>query len=211
MIKRLIFDIDNTLIDWKPEYDDSMKKALGKLQFPYDDVFFKKLVDAIEHYECVYPNYNKDNMLTLMYNYSGEYLPEAFFNLWQEELGFCADKADDDLIETLDYLHSKYELVILSNWFANAQTKRLETSGILKYFDYLYFPEAFTIKPTPMSFLTSIGNHMASECIMIGDNINSDIEAAISTGINAIYYNRDGVKQSKYKSIKHLIELKDIL
>lgn len=35
MIKRIIFDIDNTLIDWKAEYWDCLKNVFDELNLPY--------------------------------------------------------------------------------------------------------------------------------------------------------------------------------
>lgn len=211
MKKRLIFDIDNTLIDWKDEYYDSMKRAFNKLNYPCNEELFLNLVKANDAYEYEYLTYNKKDMLDCLYKYSGVNMPDGFFELWQEELGICSDKLGPDLIETLEYLQSKYELTILSNWFAYAQTKRLENAGILKYFSHLYFPETFTLKPTPESYIKAAEGHNISECIMIGDSIRCDIEGSKMVGMDAIYYNRDGIDCSEYKSIRNLKELKDIL
>ena len=43
MIKRVIFDIDNTLIPWKKEYDDEIYKALKEMKREYTEEEVKKL------------------------------------------------------------------------------------------------------------------------------------------------------------------------
>ena len=37
MIKRVIFDIDNTLIPWKSEYDKEIEKVLDELNIQYTE------------------------------------------------------------------------------------------------------------------------------------------------------------------------------
>ena len=37
MIKRVIFDIDNTLIDWKEEYNQEINKVLDELKIQYTE------------------------------------------------------------------------------------------------------------------------------------------------------------------------------
>lgn len=211
MKKRLIFDIDNTLIDWKNEYYDSMKRAMDKLNYPYDEKLFADLVIANDVYEFEYTTYNKTDMMDCLYKYSKVHLPDGFFDIWQEELGICSSKADVSLHQTLTYLQSKYDLVILSNWFAYAQTKRLEHAGILKYFSILYFPETFTLKPTKESFIKAIGEYDITECVMIGDSIRCDIDGAKSVGMDAIYYNKDGMAYENYPTVRNLSELMNIL
>ena len=46
MIKRVIFDIDNTLIPWKKEYDDEIYKALKEMKIEYTEEEVKKLSEA---------------------------------------------------------------------------------------------------------------------------------------------------------------------
>ncbi len=52
-----------------------------------------------------------------------------------------------------------------------------------------------------------------NECMMIGDNLEADIQGAINCGIKAIHYNSE--KNSKIPnnitSIYHLLEIKEYL
>ena len=63
MIKRVIFDIDNTLIDWKEEYNQEINKALDELKIQYTEDDCKKIGEAISDYE-------KDNYIFNLENYS---------------------------------------------------------------------------------------------------------------------------------------------
>ena len=42
MIKRVIFDVDNTLIEWKDEYDYEVNKALDEMNIKYNELLTYK-------------------------------------------------------------------------------------------------------------------------------------------------------------------------
>ena len=51
MINTLIFDLDNTLIEWKDEYIFGLKNALNKLNIKYSDSKIKQIDEALTDYE----------------------------------------------------------------------------------------------------------------------------------------------------------------
>jgi len=211
MIERIIFDLDDTLISWKNEYYKTFNKILDELNYQYDETFIKKLIEAVDDYESIYKTYNKKDMLDLMSKYTKIKLPDNFIDLWLEELSSCCELASDDIIETLDYLYYKYDLVILTNWFAYSQINRLKRAGIFKYFSNVYCSDTFLIKPNKESYLTAAGLYNVSKCLMIGDNVNDDVEGALKVGMNAIYYNYKNKKNTNYKEINNLKQLISLL
>ena len=56
MIKRIIFDIDNTLIDWKAEYWDCLKNVFDELNLPYSSETKAKIQYAVDNYEDTHCN-----------------------------------------------------------------------------------------------------------------------------------------------------------
>lgn len=50
-IKRIIFDLDNTLIDWKEEYWNSVREAFIEMNLQYNDDTLKKVKRAVDMYE----------------------------------------------------------------------------------------------------------------------------------------------------------------
>ena len=142
-------------------------------------------------------------------NYPKEFVYDVI-----ERWGRCTpEKIDSGIIELLEYLKTKYELVILTDWYIKNQNARLEKLNILKYFQNTYGAETTKRKPFPEAFLQAIGNNKPEECIMIGDNIERDINGAIKAGLQAIYYNPklETKDNEKYKCIKDLKQLKEIL
>jgi putative hydrolase of the HAD superfamily len=207
MIKRLIFDLDNTLIMWRDSYKSAIKNTIQK----YDlDIDYLLVDEVIESYEKYYNYYSKEHMLELINHKFDLKLDISFLEDWLIELGKMAD-IEDDIIETLEYLSSKYELVVLTNWFKDSQLKRLEKVGIDKYFKEIYGGDKY-IKPSLESYKIAMGNKNPNECIMIGDNYITDIEGAINAGLQAIMItSKDFTSNDFYKVIHNINELKEML
>lgn len=210
MIKRLIFDVDNTLLMWRDRYDETYKYALDELNIKYNKKELDKLIDLVNHYEDYYDIFNKQYMVDLINNNTNIKVPNNFVDIWMKYLCNCYDKDDKKIEPLLKYLSNKYELVILSNWFSYSQNERLKNIGIDKYFKYKYYSDEFKNKPNKEAFIKAIGNYKPSECLMIGDNYKVDIEGAIKIGLKAILVDKDNKYNYKYK-IKDINELEEIL
>lgn len=212
MIKRIIFDLDNTLIEWKDEYWDGVEEALKSEYIKYTKQDIKDIENAIDRYETEYNTYTKENMLEWINKSVNIKVNMRFLEKCLEHFSNCIpNKIDKDIYETLEYLSKKYELVVLTNWFEKQQAKRLETVGILKYFSKVYAPETFLIKPNKEAFMKACQNK-PEEVVMVGDSLKADIEGAINAGLKAIYINKNAEKGSKdYITINEFSELKNVL
>ena len=83
MIKRIIFDIDNTLIDWKAEYWDCLKNVFDELNLPYSSETKAKIQHAVDNYEDgTNFTYTKESMMNAIEEELGYKLPESFFDIW---------------------------------------------------------------------------------------------------------------------------------
>ena len=207
MIKRLIFDLDDTLIRWDDSYINAIKETVIEYNVNID---YLKLNDLVENYEQYYNTYSKENMLELFNKKLNLNLDMSFMNSWLDKLGSMAMK-DDSVIDTIKYLSDKYSLVVLTNFMSSLQISRLKTAGIYEYFDDVIGGERF-IKPNIESFKNAIGKYNSSECLMIGDNIDIDIKGALNAGLDVILidYN-DKYQNTEYKRIKNITDLKEML
>lgn len=203
-IKRIIFDLDNTLIPWKKEYSDGFIKAIKDFNLDYD----KNDDEVVAIYEKQNDNYNYEELLKCFNEVTGLNASLDFIKAWQDNLGAMAE-VNPEINEVLEYLSGKYELVVLTNWFRDPQKKRLETARMCHYFKEVYGGDDYK-KPSPNSYKKAIGNLKPSECLMIGDSLEEDIKGAINAGLKAIYLTN---KKGKYDfpTIKNLKELKNIL
>ena len=119
--------------------------------------------------------------------------------------------------EILDYLKNKnYGLHLITNGFIDVQTKKLEHSGLFKYFDEMITSErSDSLKPKPeiFEYALKVTNTNAEESIMIGDNQHADIGGALNVGMDAIFVNHinEPIKVTPTFIITHLKELENIL
>lgn len=208
MIKKLIFDIDNTLIKWDNKYLSALKDTL--LEFKID-VDYLKVNELVEKYEEYYNIYSKEKMLELFNKELNLSLDMSFMNKWLDKLGNMAFK-DDDTIDTVRYLSKKYDIVVLTNFFKDIQINRLKTAGLYEYISSVYGGEE-DIKPSKESFIRALESTNSSEAIMIGDNIDIDIKGAINAGIRPIFVdlNNETNGCTFCTTIKQIKDLKEML
>ena len=207
MIKRIIFDIDDTLILFPKEFETGYKEVLKKHNLNIEPIELYKIIGEYET-SGRYKYYNIDKLLGLInerlsINLSKDFVDD-FFNMYNKLI----TPVSKDVIDTLKYLKSKYELVTLSNWFTESQKERLKCAGILKYFDKVYGTDIVPMKPLKESFLSVIGDNSVDECLMIGDNFDIDIKVPMDFGMNVYHLTNKGCS---YPTIKKISDLKERL
>lgn len=208
MIKKIIFDIDDTLIDFPRQYVDGYQEVLNKYNL---NINFMDLYNAIGKYETSgkYEYYDIDKLIKLVNSELNLNLDRKFSNDFFKMYDKLITPVSQSTIDTLEYLSKKYELVTLSNWFTSSQTNRLKEAGIFKYFTNVYGTDKVPMKPKKESFQSAMGNLKAEECVMVGDNFNVDIKVPKEMGLNVYYLSKN--KKEGYNTINSISELKELL
>ena len=206
MVKRIIFDLDNTLIMWKNSYTNALKETLEKFDIKEDVNYVNSLIDL---YDDKFEYYSKELLLDFLNQNLKTKINMEFLNTFLEKFGYMSE-ANEKVKETVEYLSTKYELVVLTNWFTIPQKERLKNAGILKCFKEVIGGERY-MKPNKLAFLNACGVFLPNECLVIGDDYNKDILGASNAGLNVIYFNYKSKPNSKFKEIKKIEELERIL
>jgi putative hydrolase of the HAD superfamily len=96
-------------------------------------------------------------------------------------------------VEGLNFLKSKgYPLHIITNGFEEVQFSKLHNSGLNHFFTTITTSEEAGVKkPEPGIFHLALKKAaaMSKESIMIGDDINVDIEGARNIGMDQVLFN----------------------
>jgi YjjG family noncanonical pyrimidine nucleotidase len=118
-------------------------------------------------------------------------------------------------IEVLEYLEKKYNLHIITNGFADVQYKKINNSNIAGFFKTITNSEMAGVKkPNPIIFEYALNLAKANKenSIMIGDCLEADVQGALNSGLEAIFFNDKKIKvEQNIKQITHLLELKKYL
>ncbi len=114
-------------------------------------------------------------------------------------------------LEILDYLKGRYRLHIITNGFEEVQSRKLRNSKIDGYFlEVVNSDRAGVKKPHPRIFRLAIeaAGIRPEAGVMIGDNLEADIQGARSVGLQALHFNVHGEQQHEYCPI--IYDLREI-
>ncbi len=127
-------------------------------------------------------------------------------------------------LETLEYLHGRYPVCMLSNGFGRVQYAKVQDSGLAPHVDAIVLSEEVGFrKPDPRIFAHALDlmKVSPSESIMIGDSWSADIVGASRSGVPSVWYNPHGFPAPSIPEgesftppqhiITHLSELREIL
>ena len=210
MIKKIVFDLDNTLLFLSDEWEENYKRFIDKynLNISAKDLFLcignfeKKMKNIVvlkqKLSEYVSNDLSIDFTIDMILELSEIYNNTPLLNT-------------DTIYDALNYLSEKYELIAYTNWFTDDQIKRLKKYDLDKFFTKVYGWDILPKKPSKEGLSEIIKNDDIENYIFIGDSIELDLEVPYSMGIATIFYNRKNIKQNKYKEIFKIKELKNIL
>lgn len=97
----------------------------------------------------------------------------------------------EDTVEVLEYLHSKYQLHIITNGFEEIQHHKLVNSKIASFFSTVTTSEEAGVKKPHLQIFEKAlqkSNALSKNSLMIGDNYEADVEGAINAGMRSVYF-----------------------
>ncbi|WP_353778878.1 YjjG family noncanonical pyrimidine nucleotidase [Winogradskyella sp. 3972H.M.0a.05] len=224
-VKHVFFDLDHTLWD----FDKNSALAFEKI-FQLHDLKIN-LDDFLGAYEPInldyWKLYREERIKKPELRYGR--LKDSFDSINHEISDTIINQLSEDYIThlttfnhlfdntmyILEYLKANYELHIITNGFEEAQQKKMNTSGISTYFKTVTNSEQAGVKkPNPyiFDFALKSANAKNDESVMIGDNLEADVQGALNIGMDAIFFNyrKEHLKED-IKQVNELIELKKYL
>ena len=203
MSRKIVFlDLDDTLFDFHRAEDQALRLTLTELGINVTDEIVA-LYSRIN--ESCWKKLEKGEM-TRVQVLGGRFAmlfealgvlgdPEKTWKLYERnisEQSFMLDGA----IELLDELSEKYDLYGASNGTASVQDRRIEKSGIARYFKDIFISQRVGFDKPDVRFFEvafeKAGVTDMKDCVMIGDNLTSDIKGGKNAGITTLWYNPKG-------------------
>lgn len=209
MIKALIFDLDNTLINRQKAFKEMLYRVIG--EYYNDQELINQMVEDIIEYDYNGKNPRIESFTKWVNKYHVTAItPEQFADNWANESGSVA-YLYDDVRPTLTKLRERYKIAVLSNGKPLSQRKKMKTIAIDDLLDYSLISGEYGIdKPDRRVFdyVCSQMNLKNEECVYIGDTYAIDVVGARNAGLETIYVSRAG---ETHEDVKTIYEIKDLL
>ena len=226
-INDIFWDLDHTLWDFDRNSDLTFNKILNENNIKVDIPSFLKTYHPINRKYWDLYRLNKVSKAHLRYYRLSDTFKELCVEVSDDQINKLSVDYINHLsdfnylipnaLTILENFHSNYNMHIITNGFKEVQNKKLEKSGLSKYFKTITISEDVGFKkPSKEIFLQAIAraNAIIENSVMIGDNFNADIIGSKSVGMKAIYYNFHKTKEHQLGGvleINNLLELEDIL
>lgn len=226
MIRAVLLDIDDTLLDFDAYVKNSMKAGFDKFSLAvYDDSMFRifKQVNSemwkkLERGEITFEELKRDRwnnvFSALGISFDGQVF-EKYFRDCLFDSAILIDGAKD----ILDYLSGKYIVCAASNGPYEQQLNRLKVGGIYSYFSNYFISEKIGAqKPSEEFFnfcMRELNDTAAvrgeqsilpSEVIMIGDSLSSDMTGTIISGIRTCFFDKHGTGKTNGMPVDHIVD-----
>ncbi len=227
--KHLFFDLDHTLWDFDANAYDTLVEVYAAFRLeekgvvPFED--FYKLYKI--HNEILWDRFHKGFITADELKWKRMWRTLIEFKIGDEELAkemsakFLEILPSKKIlfphtVEVLEYLKDKkYHLHLITNGFEKTQWTKLQNSGLHVYFTHVVTSEGSnSVKPQKeiFEFAMNKAGALLHHSIMLGDNLDADIQGAMNVGMDNIfinYLNTTATIQPTY-TVTNLQELKNI-
>lgn len=209
MIKAIIFDLDNTLIDRQKAFREMLERKFHLLF--NDEDLIQEMVDfiikedkngTVERID-VFTKWVKKYQVTCI---SAKQLDQE----WSNESGSVAFLYDD-VRDTLAKLKEKYKIAILTNGNKVSQRRKLQTIDIYDLLDYSLVSDEIDIRKPNKEIFEYTAKQLGlntNECVYVGDNYNVDVIGSRNAGMLPVFISRNG---QAYEDVINIKAIKDLL
>ncbi len=226
MIEAILFDFDDTLIDYQVSERYGLTRALElcgvQVREEYLQIYREenqrlwKLVEKGEMSTAELRVRRFEILLErtgIQVDISPKKLGELYLHHFAE-----VGELEDGALQLLRWLkdHPRLRTAILTNGFKDTQRRRFAVTRVEEFFDELFISGEMGVKkPEPEIFQMSLEKLNISEpqqVLIVGDNLVSDIMGGKKAGLKTCWYNPEGRNPEEYRryidyEIGHLSEI----
>ena len=207
MVDTLLFDLDNTLLDFNQAERIAVSKTLEHFHITPEDTILKRYSELnlaqwkLLEQGKISREQVKLRRFQLLFSELGTDVPAEEAALMYETLLAHGHYFMDGAEELLETLYGKYRMYLVTNGTLSVQKGRLKSSGISRYFEDIFISEELGYnKPSVEYFdccFSKITDFHKETTVIIGDSLTSDIQGGINAGIRTVWFNPDHTKAAE--------------
>lgn len=221
MIKTVLFDLDDTILDFHLSEYKAIKRTFMDLGLYPDEKLLNRYSEInLSRWKLLEKGeLTREQVLTSRFDILFSEMGKSFSavdtnDIYREHLsrGYDYIEGAEDLLRKL---HNKYDLYIVSNGSTIVQNKRINGSGVRQYFKNIFISEEIGHnKPSKEFFdycFSKIDGFSKETAIIIGDSLSSDIKGGNNAGIKTCWFNPNGTIGEADFITNDLREIPDLL
>ncbi|NLL15608.1 MAG: noncanonical pyrimidine nucleotidase, YjjG family [Clostridiales bacterium] len=197
--KILLFDLDNTLLDFCANETDSLNKLFQKHGYIFTDELFELYNSVNKQLWADYENgkIELDDVLNSRFSETMLRLGKEvdgieWENQYRELLGNGCQLIEGAL-EVCRRLSESHRLFVITNGITKTQIKRLKQSGLYEFFEDIFISQSIGSQKPSKEFFDYVMSHIkgfnGKEALIIGDSLNTDIKGGLMSGIDTCCFN----------------------
>ena len=225
MIDTILFDLDNTLLDFDKAEANALTKSLGeagitvteKMRGRYNQINLSqwKLLEQgkmtreevkIHRFKLLFQEFDIKASIEEVAGHYQRYLGQGHYFIEGAE-------------EVLEELSKKFRIYVVTNGTLAVQRGRIKSSGIKKYVQDIFISEEIGYNKPSIEYFdkcfAKIPDFKKENTVIIRDSLSSDIQGGKNAGIKTIWFHRakdqtDNPQPKpdyEIKSLKSLLEM----
>jgi 2-haloacid dehalogenase len=195
----LLFDVDNTLLDFSAAEDEALRLLFEDQDFPLTDEVkdqYKKINQSLWRL-FEEGKIDRDTVMNTRHSrlfkeygreVDGALLESKYRNYLRE-----GHQLVDGAFELISHLHNHFDLYIVTNGDSETQHKRLKDSCLYPFFKEIFVSDEIGFQKPQKEFFdyvfARIPNFSVEKGIIIGDSLSADIKGGYLSGIDSCWIN----------------------
>lgn len=218
MYKNILFDLDDTLLDFVKSERKALQLIFESYNIPYEDEHIAKY-KQINHElwvqfesgqidrETIFEKRFPDFLRLYGFEVTGTSVDEQYRRHLMD--GHDVIDGAEQLLQDLQPTHNLY---VVTNGLKEMQCKRLKDSGLEKYFTKIFISEDVGYKKPDREFFEYVFNQIENfnkkETVIVGDMLHADILGGYQAGIDTVWVNNKDFKY--YVDVKPTYEIQHV-
>ena len=201
--KKILFDLDDTILDFRSAERDSIRRTFAEFGIPSDEDVLRRYseinVGCWQQLEL--GTMTRDEVLVgrfeRLFSEMGLDLPARQVQERYESLLESGHYFIPGAPELLEELYPRYDLYLISNGNLVTQESRLKSAGITPYFKDIFISELIGVNKPAKAFFdacfAAIPDFRREDAVIVGDSLSSDIRGGLNAGVKTCWFNPDGL------------------